>query len=59
MSNNQEILLDAQNISVYYGQVQAVDEVSISIRPSQIVTVIGVNGAGKSSFMNAIMGITC
>lgn len=56
MSNNQEILLDAQNISVYYGQVQAVDEVSISIPPSKIVTVIGVNGAGKSSLMNAIMG---
>lgn len=51
-----EILLDAQDISVYYGQVRAVDEVSISIRPSQIVTVIGVNGAGKSSLMNAIMG---
>lgn len=56
MSNNQELLLDAQNISVYYGQVQAVEEVSISIRPSQIVTVIGVNGAGKSSLMNAVMG---
>ena len=56
MTNNTACLLDAQNISVYYGQVQAVDEVSITIRPSQIVTVIGVNGAGKSSFMNAIMG---
>ena len=51
-----ELLLDAQDISVYYGQVRAVDEVSINIRPSQIVTVIGVNGAGKSSLMNAIMG---
>ena len=58
MSNqtSTELLLDAQNISVYYGQVRAVDDVSINIRPSQIVTVIGVNGAGKSSLMNAIMG---
>ena len=58
MSNqtSTELLLDAQNISVHYGQVRAVDDVSINIRPSQIVTVIGVNGAGKSSLMNAIMG---
>lgn len=56
MNNDKQSLLSAQNISVYYGQVQAVDNVSIEIRPSQIVTVIGVNGAGKSSLMNAIMG---
>lgn len=56
MNNAKQSLLSAQNISVYYGQVQAVDNVSIEIRPSQIVTVIGVNGAGKSSLMNAIMG---
>lgn len=55
-STSAELLLDAQGLSVYYGQVRAVDEVSINIRPSQIVTVIGVNGAGKSSLMNAIMG---
>lgn len=54
--NSSEILLDAQQMCVYYGQVQAVDNISIQIRPSQIVTVIGVNGAGKSSLMNAIMG---
>lgn len=56
MNKPTELLLDAQNISVYYSQVQAVDEVSINIRPSQIVTVIGVNGAGKTSLMNALMG---
>ncbi len=55
-STSSELLLDAQEVSVYYGQVRAVSEVSINIRPSQIVTVIGVNGAGKSSLMNAIMG---
>lgn len=55
-STSSELLLDAQDVSVYYGQVRAVSEVSINIRPSQIVTVIGVNGAGKSSLMNAIMG---
>lgn len=55
-STSTELLLDAQEVSVYYGQVRAVSEVSINIRPSQIVTVIGVNGAGKSSLMNAIMG---
>ena len=55
-STNSELLLDAQDVSVYYGQVRAVSEVSLNIRPSQIVTVIGVNGAGKSSLMNAIMG---
>ena len=56
MSNSSELLLDAQNISVYYGQVQAVEEVSLKMHPSQIVTVIGVNGAGKTSLMNALMG---
>jgi branched-chain amino acid transport system ATP-binding protein len=49
-------LLEARNISVSFGKIDAVREVSLSVEAGQIVTVIGPNGAGKSSLLKAFMG---
>ena len=50
-------LLSVESVSVAYGKVTAVEEISLSVAHEQIVTVIGPNGAGKSTLLNALMGI--
>ncbi len=50
-------LLEARDISVSYGKIEAVRQVSLSVKAGQIVTVIGPNGAGKSSLLKALMGV--
>ena len=49
-------ILSVSGLCVRYGKVEALHEVSIDVRPGQIVSVIGPNGAGKSTLLNAIMG---
>jgi branched-chain amino acid transport system ATP-binding protein len=51
------MLLDARNIDVRYGRVHAVRGVSVHVNEGEIVTVLGANGAGKSSFLRALLGI--
>jgi branched-chain amino acid transport system ATP-binding protein len=50
-------LLEASGISVRYGKVEAVQEVSLSVPRGSIVSVIGANGAGKTTLLNALMGV--
>jgi len=50
-------LLAVERLSVRYGGVQALSEVDLSVGHGQLVTVIGANGAGKSSLVNAIVGV--
>jgi branched-chain amino acid transport system ATP-binding protein len=50
-------LLEVSGLSVSYGRIEAVQDVSLVVPAGQIVTVIGTNGAGKSSLLNAIMGL--
>ena len=50
-------LLSVERLSVSYGRVPAVTEASVSVGAGEIVTVIGANGAGKSTFVNAVMGL--
>jgi len=50
-------LLSIDKLSVSYGRVPAVTEASVSVGAGEIVTVIGANGAGKSTFVNAVMGL--
>lgn len=50
-------MLYAENVSVRFGGLTAVDNVSLHINPGQIHAIIGPNGAGKSTFFNAISGI--
>ena len=49
--------LSLTNLSVSYGKVEAVREVSLRLDRGQIVTVIGPNGAGKTTLLAAIMGL--
>ena len=46
------------NLVVRYGQVNAVNGISVSADKGQIVSLIGANGAGKSSTLRAVMGLT-
>ena len=50
-------LLDVRNLHVHYGKIHALRGVSLSLREDQIVTLIGANGAGKSTTLRAISGI--
>lgn len=47
-------LLEINNVSVAYGGIQALQGVSLHVEEGEIVTIIGANGAGKSSLLNAI-----
>ncbi|HUR13941.1 MAG TPA: branched-chain amino acid ABC transporter ATP-binding protein/permease [Mycobacteriales bacterium] len=50
-------LLVAKSVSVRYGGVQALVDLDIEVRRSEIVGLIGANGAGKSTFFNAVSGL--
>ena len=50
-------LLRVENIDVYYGAVRALCGVSLDVRKGEIVTLIGANGAGKSTTLRAISGM--
>ena len=55
--HDHEIILDVKHLSVAYGKVEAVHDVSLTIRRGEIVTVIGPNGAGKTTLLAALMGL--
>jgi branched-chain amino acid transport system ATP-binding protein len=50
-------LLAIENLSVHYGAIQALHGVSIAVEPGEIVTLIGANGAGKSTTLRAVSGL--
>ena len=49
-------LLSIDNLSVFYGQFQALHDLSLEVGAGEIVSIIGANGAGKSSLLKAIVG---
>ncbi len=49
-------LLSIDGVSTYYGNIRALDDVTMSVKAGEIVTLIGSNGAGKSTLMNTIFG---
>ncbi|MPZ57764.1 MAG: ATP-binding cassette domain-containing protein [Rhizobiales bacterium] len=51
-------MLESRNLSVFYGRHRAVENVSITVSASEIVVMLGANGAGKSTFLRAIAGQT-
>jgi len=51
------LLLEAKGISVYYGAVKAIEDVSFNVREGEIVAMIGPNGAGKSTALKAVFGM--
>ena len=50
-------MLKAENINSYYGNIQALDNVSIEVNKGEIVSIIGSNGAGKSTLLMTLCGI--
>ncbi len=50
-------MLKVNEIDVYYGDLQALREVSIEVPPGEVVSVIGSNGAGKSTLLKTISGM--
>ena len=52
-----EPILKADNINVYYGSIHAIKDVSFEVYENEIVTLIGANGAGKSTTLNTIAGL--
>ena len=52
-----EVILDVRSLRVAYGKVEALHDVSLTIRRGEIVTVIGPNGAGKTTLLASLMGL--
>jgi branched-chain amino acid transport system ATP-binding protein len=51
-------MLETRHLSVWYGQHRAVEDVSVTVAAGEIVVMLGANGAGKSSCLRAIAGLT-
>ena len=52
-----ETMLKVDNINVYYGNIHAVKDISFEVDQGEIVTLIGANGAGKSTTLKTISGL--
>ncbi|OIQ59098.1 high-affinity branched-chain amino acid transport ATP-binding protein LivF [Moorella thermoacetica] len=51
------MLLKVENLDVYYGAIHALKGISLEVKEGEIVTLIGANGAGKSTTLNTICGL--
>ena len=52
-----ELMLRAEDLNVFYGSIHAIQGVSFTVNKGEIVTLIGANGAGKSTTLNTISGL--
>ena len=50
-------MLKVENINVYYGAIHALKGISVEVKEGEIVTLIGANGAGKSTILRTISGL--
>lgn len=50
-------LLKVENLNVYYGSIHAIKDISFEVNQGEIVTLIGANGAGKSTTLNTVGGL--
>jgi branched-chain amino acid transport system ATP-binding protein len=51
------IMLKAKNLNVFYGNIQAIHDISFEVNEGEIVTLIGANGAGKTTILHTISGL--
>jgi len=54
---SEETLLKVSNIDAFYGSLQVLWDVSLAVKPGEIVTLIGCNASGKSTLLNTISGL--
>ena len=52
-----EVILELEDVHTYYGRIEALKGVSLEVREGEIVTLIGANGAGKSTTLRSISGL--
>ena len=57
MNTNTTPALQATNIHQSFGHVDALRGVSLTLKPGEIVALLGVNGAGKSTFLDIVLGL--
>ncbi|MDR5856474.1 ATP-binding cassette domain-containing protein [Caballeronia sp. LZ062] len=57
VSNTLAPILEVDGVGVLYGKARALDGVSLHVREGEFVSVVGLNGAGKTTFFNAICGL--
>ena len=57
MTETAQPILEVRDLRVSYGAIEALKGVSLTLSPGEIVTLIGANGAGKSTTLRAIMGL--
>ncbi|HKY14687.1 MAG TPA: ATP-binding cassette domain-containing protein, partial [Microthrixaceae bacterium] len=50
-------LLDAREVTKRFSGIIALDAVSLSVAPAELVALIGPNGAGKTTFFNCLLGV--
>ncbi len=50
-------LLEVENLDLFYGKAQALEKVTLTVHEREFVSLIGINGAGKTSLFNAISGL--
>lgn len=50
-------MLDVKDINVYYGAIHAVRSVNLTVNAGEIVSIIGANGAGKSTILKTLVGL--
>jgi ABC-type branched-subunit amino acid transport system ATPase component len=53
-----EAVLEIAGLTVSYGQVRAVSDIHLSVQSGHITTLIGSNGAGKTTIMKGVTGLT-
>ena len=49
-------MLDVKDLNAYYGKIHAIKNISLTVEEGELVSLIGANGAGKTSLLTAIMG---
>ena len=52
-----EVILEAKNVSKFFGTITALKDANLSLRPGEVLGVVGENGAGKSTLMKVLSGL--